>query len=327
MFDKLNIGIIGCGHVSEHNHIPVILGTDQINIKWIYDSNISQLNLISKIFKLQKTQEINSSGINSLLIAIPVMNRSECNNFLIENKIAALIEKPAFKDYEEFLKIKNKIKERKIITHYGYNRRFYSNINYLKKIINSKVFGEIKSIKISEGSMPSRLGRNENWYLQDASQSGGGILIETGSHNIDTLSYIFNPQKLKLIKYKENYTYNNIEVDIESEGLLIFENKTDLKFEIKLSYINNLENKIIIEFDDIKLVMENIFCGKIFLEKDNFKLQCFDIKYDQDVDLIFKKQLLYFKNLVLNNDFEKSYESLNTTGLTTSFIDQCYKNK
>ena len=59
MLDELNIGIIGCGHVAQNNHIPVILGTDQINIKWIYDTNISQLNI-----------DINSKALKNKLIEI-----------------------------------------------------------------------------------------------------------------------------------------------------------------------------------------------------------------------------------------------------------------
>lgn len=327
MTNSLNFGIVGCGHIAENNHIPVILGTNQINISWIFDINKERSYFLSKKFNLNIADSLNKKNINSLLITVPVMSRKKYYKFLIENNMSAFIEKPAFKNYQDFEIFSKEIEKNKIITHFGYNRRFYSNINHLKKIIQKKIFGEIKLIKISEGSSPNRLGRNENWYLQDISKSGGGILIETGSHNLDTLCNIFNPSSLQLNNYKEIYSYNNIELDIETNGQINLNNQSIINFEMKLSYLKNLDNIIEIQFNDISIVMENFFSGKIFLVKNDFKFDPFDIEYDVDIDIIFKKQILYFKDLVENNSFEESYQNLINIGMTTNYIDQCYKNK
>ena len=157
MLDRLNLGVIGCGHVSENNHIPVILGTDFIKINWIFDINEHKSNIVSNKFNLPTTKLLVGNNINSLLLAVPVMNRNEYYKFIVKNKLSAFIEKPAFKNYQDYLTLSKDINEHQIITHFGYNRRFYQNINYLKKILNKNIFGDIKSIKISEGSSPNRL--------------------------------------------------------------------------------------------------------------------------------------------------------------------------
>ena len=223
-----------------------------------------------------------------------MLNRNECYDFIFKNSLNAIIEKPAFTNLEDFKKIKNKIigNNSKII--YGFNRRFYNNVNYLKSLIDNNIFGPIKSVSISEGYAPTGMMRNNDWYIGDSTQSGGGILIETGSHAIDTLNYIFQPEQMILKKYIENYSYNNIEMDIQIIGNIEQNSSDKFNFEINLSYLKNLENVVRINFNEITLIMENTFLGGIYIEKNGFKLKKFDIDVDTDINLVFKKQLMYF---------------------------------
>ena len=63
---SLNFGIVGCGHVSINNHIPVILGTENNFIKWVYDKNQDTLNEVSKLFKIKKNNVLSNENINCL---------------------------------------------------------------------------------------------------------------------------------------------------------------------------------------------------------------------------------------------------------------------
>ena len=105
---------------------------------------------------------------------------------------------------------------------------------------------------------------------------------------------MLDPNEIKLDNYKENYSYNYIDLDIETNGQLIQKNKKNINFNMKLSYINNLENTIEINFKDITIVTGNSLNGKIFIVKNDFKFDYFNINYDNDIDVVFKKQILYF---------------------------------
>ena len=326
--NKIKLGIVGCGHVTNNNHLPVILANDEIDLKWVYDKDLTKSKNTANLFNLNFLNQIDDFSVQSidiLLIAIPLLNRDYYYNLIFKHNKSALIEKPAFNNYKNFLYIKEKIIRNNNIINYGFQRRFYKNINYLKSLISNNFFGTIKKVYIGEGSRVRRSERDGNWYLNDLSQSGGGILIETGSHTVDLISYIFEPDDIKVINYNENLSFNNVEMDV-SISLNIFKKNTyNFPAEIDISYLKDLKNLFIIEFENLKLVMQNSLVGKIYLQNDkSYTTSEFNINYDNDIDYIFKYQLKNFMNFFKKRDFKSTLDHINIVGTTTKIIDECY---
>ena len=89
----------------------------------------------------------------------------------------------------QILYILKKLKKtEKIKIHVGYNHRFHPSIILAKKLINSNNIGSILYIRARYGH-GARLNYDKEWRM-NRKISGGGELIDQGSHLID-LSRLF----------------------------------------------------------------------------------------------------------------------------------------
>jgi predicted dehydrogenase len=72
----------------------------------------------------------------------------------------------------------------------AYYRRWYPKVRKMKELLEAGAIGEPVSGNVFLGSRlnPARV-RPENWRLQ-AERSGGGALVDTGSHRLDILCYL-----------------------------------------------------------------------------------------------------------------------------------------
>lgn len=192
-----NVGIIGCGLIGKKRSEN--LGKKGRLIACA-DVNINRAKLIAnkkkeiRVFKKWK----DLLKIKELNIIIIATTHNQLSKILLESIKAnkhVFIEKPASINLKDLKKIinKNKILKRKIQV--GYNHRFLSAIIKCKQIIDKKLIGDLMFIKASYGH-GGRFGYENEWRM-NPKISGGGELIDQGSHLID-LSEFFLGKTIKI---------------------------------------------------------------------------------------------------------------------------------
>lgn len=105
-----------------------------------------------------------------------------------------LIEKPGAKNLEELQKIVKAYQKRKVVLMFGYNHRYHPAIMLAKKLIESKKYGNILFIRARYGH-GGRLGYEKEWRF-NKEISGGGELLDQGTHLIDLVNYFNGEMKL-----------------------------------------------------------------------------------------------------------------------------------
>ena len=134
-------------------------------------------------------------------------------------KTNIFIEKPLSNNLQNIETFIKKFKDNSSIT-IGYNLRFLSSLNKLKKIIDKQILGEIFNVTAVAGQyLPSW--RKNISYIKSVSASkklGGGTLLEL-SHEIDYLNWIFGDIKGV---YSVNKKQSNLSLDVEDISILIF---------------------------------------------------------------------------------------------------------
>ena len=114
----------------------------------------------------------------------------------------------------------------------------YSNINQIKKIISSHIFGKLKSVKILDGGIIGKFGFSSSSYLNNPKLSGGGILLEWGVHAI-TNWFIFS--KIQRLVDSSNVIFQDL-IDVHNKARLIFKNeKREIPVNYKISMIENIK--------------------------------------------------------------------------------------
>ena len=213
---NFKIGIIGCGLIGYKR--AKSLGSKGKLIACA-DPNISQAKRIARNKKVKiftnwkKLLEIKE--IDIVIISTP---HNQLTKILLEayrkNK-HILVEKPATKNLDEIKKIISKVKGNKIKIRIGYNHRYHPSIIKAQEIIKLGIIGKIMYLRARYGH-GGRPGYEKEWRAK-LSVSGGGELIDQGSHLID-LSRLFLGEFNKVKGFINTYFWK---MSVEDNAFLI----------------------------------------------------------------------------------------------------------
>jgi predicted dehydrogenase len=94
-----------------------------------------------------------------------------------------LVEKPAARFAKELEPVIAAVKKKGVKVHVGFNHRYHRSLRKAKEIFNSGALGELMFIRARYGH-GGRIGYDKEWRA-NPQLSGGGELIDQGSHLID----------------------------------------------------------------------------------------------------------------------------------------------
>ncbi len=192
---RRRIGIIGAGLIGIKRTIAFdMLGC---NIVAVFDPDVGRSKALAErpcrngapevkndLTSLFET--VGSGGI--VVVATPHAHLSASARSAINEGLHVLLEKPgsvASRDLEELneLAIGNKC-----TVHVGYNHRFHPGIRALRDAVMGREYGKVLSIRGVYGH-GGRIGYQDEWRFQ-RQISGGGELLDQGSHLIDLAQFI-----------------------------------------------------------------------------------------------------------------------------------------
>lgn len=324
---KLQVAIIGCGKHPYNFHIPSFKRlSSKFKIIGVYDKNLKRAEITKKKFKIKKIYKkiddlINDNEIDLVDICSPATKHYSHILRLIKKQYKNIIvEKPFVTQIKHFDHlIKNKKKNLKLIC-LG-QQRYREETQSLKKFLikNKMKLGNLLRIEgkaIYRSKIPEQI---ENSFT-NKNLSGGGPLIDHGSHILDLIFYLFpNLEVKKIYPYLfKNNLKKNIVYNVEESALvnILFSNKVVLNFET--SYISPRPK------DDFGL---SLYFQRGYVTWPNLK--CFYVNKVNSQKIKFNKN-----KLASDNQFLKIYElikknkkyNLASTRKVIKIIEYCYKN-
>jgi predicted dehydrogenase len=120
-----------------------------------------------------------------------------------------LIEKPGALNLAELKELKGEAEKTNSILRIGYNHRFHPGFLKLKDIVKSAGYGDIQLIRARYGH-GGRPGYETEWRAQ-REISGGGELIDQGSHLIDLSHFLAGPSTLEFASLPTMYWNMDVE--------------------------------------------------------------------------------------------------------------------
>lgn len=257
---NINISFVGAGNIVKNYHLPLLKNIPDFNINGIYDLNKSTSKAISKLYNCKYYENFNDCLYSDvILIATPVSARKDYYNFFLDNKKAIFVEKPISTNYSLHKSLKLLESKNKNKIYLGLMRRYFKNIQLVKKLIKLKIFGDLEKVEAYEGVESHRIGIDKNHYQN---QYEANVILETGVHLIDQVTYaldVSSYQKKKLNR-KE---YKKFVYDIDLELIFTTSFHKDVECQFKISYSKFLENKIIFYFNNGQIILKNNSIEKV----------------------------------------------------------------
>jgi len=239
--DPLRIGIVGCGAVTELAHLPLCTAMQGVKVTALVDPNIGRAEQLAKTFgvELVRRDTTDLAGvIDGAIVAAPHAYHARIGIDLLRQGIHVLVEKPMALTTAECDAMIEAAEKSRTVLAVGLMRRFAPWARYIKKVLDSGTLGKVRSFQIREGFKYSWPVASDFFFKKEA--AGGGVLIDTGAHTLDTVLWWFGDV--------ERYEYyDDSEGGVEADCEVRLRMRDECMGTVHLSRTRNLGFRIRIE--------------------------------------------------------------------------------
>lgn len=230
---EAGLGLVGIGYIGK-THLRNCLNLKSSRLVAVADVSQKALNF-AKEMGVKKTygdyrQLLKDDQVDAVIIALPTYLHEDCAKEAAEARKDIFLEKPLARNATEGNRIVSTAKKCGVKLMVGYPLRFVPSFCSLKEKISSGVVGDVQTAyasMINEGPFFHRAESHmphpvPSWWF-DKELTGGGSLIDQGSHLINLLRWYFGG--VADIKCHFGYRFN-LSVEDHAICILKFKNET-----------------------------------------------------------------------------------------------------
>lgn len=226
----LNVGLIGLGNMGKL-HMMNCSHMDDVEIIAAADPSRKALNRaksigVNKLYSdyhnlLNRAKSID---IDAVIISLPNFLHFEAIQLALEAGLNVFTEKPMANTVKECRRIVNLVQRSGKKFMVGHNFRFLNTIEKMKDSLDKGYIGNLEVITIemigngpfSHPAVPKPV---SDWWF-DSKKTGGGVLLDKGSHLIDLFRYIVGEAKVlfSCLDYKFNLPVEDCAIVILSSS-------------------------------------------------------------------------------------------------------------
>ena len=301
----MRIGIIGYGKMGML-HAGIVSALDDIQLISVAD-NVKFLTSFLKKLKpsimvySDYIKMLDVEDLDAVFITTPVNLHVSIAQECSKRGIHFFCEKPLTNTFNSALELANSLKENNVTNMVGHMMRYQDTFRQCKKILETNCLGDL--ITFNASIYVGQLFKEGKGWRYDKEVSGGGVLMNQGTHLIDLLYWYFG----KVVKVN-GYTINWYSKTVEDFVHANLKFRNGLKGWLDASWskmhhrlvdttisIQGEKGTLNVTDDEVKLYLETKVMGyesgwNIFLKSDLFSGVDFDIggpQYTlQDIDFI-----------------------------------------
>ena len=250
----INIAIIGAGNIAKNFHLPAWKKIKGVKIVGIVDRKLNKAKLLAKKYKINSFYKNTASlfreqHVDAVDICTPNQEHKKNIMFSLKKNKHVICEKPFVLDLKSFKQITNLAKKNKLVCVAAQHQRFRKSSIDLKKLVVNNKIGSIYTAHISAIYKRSNTVKNSNFTT--FSKSGGGPLIDLGSHFVDLTWWVMGTPKpisvstfasnelARYLKKNEKTSLKKFDVEDYASGVIRFKKNKSITFQ--MSYLLNCE--------------------------------------------------------------------------------------
>ncbi len=229
--DPVKFALVGCGRISQA-HLESLASLNECVLKGVVDVRESAANSVAEQFSCRAytdyRQVLDTDDIDAVIISTPPKTHAEIALFFLENGIHVLCEKPLAMNTQEAVSMVQKADEKDCLLMMASKFRYVDDVIKAKGIIESGILGDIV---LFENFFCSKVDMRNRWNANNE-VSGGGVLIDNGSHSVDIARFLLGP----IVKVQAEEGKRIQKLDVEDTALMQFVTTSNVLGTIKLSW-------------------------------------------------------------------------------------------
>jgi predicted dehydrogenase len=194
----LRAGFIGFGRMGI-THFSILNTHPDVKIAAICDPSKSMRNILKKYLNIEifsnYQKMIDKISLDFVVISTPTDSHAEIITYAIKNGLHTFSEKPLALTATEGREALNQLQNKNLVNQIGYVNRFNEVFMAVKKILDTRIMGEIKNFRSEMFGATVLKKPKAGWRAKR--KTGGGCLYEFASHCIDLVVYLLGqPDKV-----------------------------------------------------------------------------------------------------------------------------------
>lgn len=242
----MNIGIIGCGKITQIRHAPEYRDNPECRIKKVYDLNLGRAEEMAELYGAQVVKSVEEiledSEIDAVSICVINTEHAQITIKALEAGKHVLCEKPMGITLEECEQMVKTAKEKNCRLLIGQNQRMLKTHQRAKELIRQGIIGRVLAFHTAFGhSGPDSWSvdkGNGTWFF-DKKKSYYGVMGDLGVHKVDVIQFLLGEGSRSVFAAFETLDkkyQDGSMIDVEDNAICILKMKSGITGTIKASW-------------------------------------------------------------------------------------------
>jgi myo-inositol 2-dehydrogenase / D-chiro-inositol 1-dehydrogenase len=195
--EPLKLGIVGCGFVTEHRHLPTLQGLSQVQVAALADIDFDRCRRVADRFGVP--ERYSSAGallerpdIDAVAVCAPAAAHAEVALAALEAGKHVFVEKPLTLSLEEADALVERASGTHTVAAVGFNLRCHRLVRQARTLVREGAVGRVSAVATSFGD--DRLTRPDLPPWRRKRELGGGALLEKLIHHVDLWRFLLDDE-------------------------------------------------------------------------------------------------------------------------------------
>ncbi|MGH7827249.1 MAG: Gfo/Idh/MocA family protein [Candidatus Binatia bacterium] len=194
----LRIGLIGCGRIAQHVHLPVLTALDGVELAAVAEVDAGRREACRAVSPRARLfadyrDLLDEGDVEAVVICLPPALHAETAVACFERNLHVYVEKPLATTLEDGEKVVAAWRQAGTVGRIGFNCRFHPLVAELRAVLRRGIPGGVIGARTVFCAARRTL---PEWKRDRA--IGGGVLLDLVSHHFDLVRFVFDQEIVEI---------------------------------------------------------------------------------------------------------------------------------